>query len=301
MSDYDFQTRELFAKDIATSLKAVSCEDIPNEFSRKGWVWSVDNYKFIIKMSPEHLESLNNEIQFSTSGWNRDKWKVPEIIGLHYFKDDPTLPALVYKPVQGKIFSWEDVSKLSHEKQKSFALDFSRMVADFHLAHNVQKISHVGMPIPMSVTVDEFFKKLPRNTDLNEYGRRLAEDLVIFLMKIQNKLPAPDDVPQVILHADMNIQNLVFDENDTLIGVFDFSNAYKGRPFGEFCFILNASYELGRIALEKYLQITRFTSPSEIEIWSEMAIAALSGLVHRRGNSLPLAIHRAEVCLGLMP
>ena len=206
MQEYSYGIREAFARSIAESLGAFSCKDIPNEFGRTGWVWITDDGRYIIKMSPKGISALNNEIRFCSSGWNTGKWETPEIIGLRYYNNNADLlPALIYKPVLGKMLSWGDLLALTKREQEGFAADFGEMAAAFHAVHNIADMENLSLPTAICDTVTEFLEKLPKNTELDEAGKRMTQKLAEALLNAEKRRFPPKGIARRYEHTEHGV------------------------------------------------------------------------------------------------
>jgi aminoglycoside 2''-phosphotransferase len=182
-------------------------------------------------------------------------------------------PCFVYTFIPGKTISEEKLVSFTDEKLKNFADDMTSFI--YWLGNSVSPEQYdelaqksTGEPTEswseyINRTVAVFDN--PKYSQVIELCKTLLEQLNEFYPEGLNKTDSR------VIHDDLHVGNLLFDEYDRLNGVIDFGGTLIGDLACEFRHFYRLSPDLARAAcdiyLQKYGEQVDFT---KVEFWAKL-------------------------------
>lgn len=200
---------------------------------------------------------------------------IPKIL---HMSDAPAY--IVTEFINGKHFSSETLRNLPEHIKNNIGFSIAEFAYYLHSFVRVENIKPL-LPI-IKETYDQYFKRvlydrIDPNSKINMLAKKYY-DLWLAMPKAKN----------VVIHDDLHIENLLFDDDYKLVGVLDFGAICIGSPEQD----LRQTYRLGdeflKSAIAKYQELSGRTIDIEIsKIWAiTQELGAYcredSGVAHKR-------------------
>lgn len=191
---------------------------------------------------------------------------IPRILGEH---EDP--PCLITSFVPGRHITSVTIQTLSESVQH----DYAKLVAQF--AHTMHAAFSLAEELPMrkELGLDElegeepwaiYFKRVVHENHFptskqDEIAKRCYADWVKWC----------DVAPTVVVHDDLHTQNMMFDEDNHLIGILDFGDTNVGTPEQDLRQLYRINEDVMHVGVDEYLHLSgRQINVEALKIWAIM-------------------------------
>lgn len=205
--------------------------------------------------------------------------------------------AFVNRYVPGRHLNVDEIVSLPLSKKTELAEDFCNFVVDFQSRLSEKDIASAKEAAGLGDVQEEpwpdYFKRMISGKPFQSTDRQRVADSSyakwMELVDVNNR--------QTVVHDDLHVGNLLFDNDNRLSGVLDFGLCDVGTVEQEFRQLARISEELLNIASEKYIKITgRPVDLEAAKLWAIMQdLAAYNKYVDGEGN--PPGLVRARYYL----
>lgn len=191
---------------------------------------------------------------------------IPRVLG-----ENINPPYVVTSYVAGRHVTPDKIRKFSEEQQQDFSKSVARFAYIMHTSFEIDK----ELPIREMLRLDEhkdnepwpvYYKKVVRDGNFstatqNGIAKRCYEDWA----KISNVAPT------VVVHDDLHTENMMFDNDNHLVGILDFGDTNVGTPEQELRQLYRISEDVMMAAVQEYQRLSGLQLDVDaIKIWAIM-------------------------------
>jgi len=222
------------------------------------------------------------------------RWALERYVVTHF--SSPLIPRILsendnppyafYSLLPGKHFTESSILEASEDEQTRVGEQLGRFIAGLHASLSTEAIAAIQAKLPKPEDDESFADYLERTLLRYTLPTKEQDALAKGYYKLWRERKEPKTV---VVHDDLHVSNLLFDEHLNLSGVLDFASVCVGTPEQEF----RQLYRLGEVvfetAIKAYYEKIGYSVDAEIAkswvITQELAAYA-QGLIANKQDSL---------------
>ena len=209
--------------------------------------------ELIFKFGVSKVGITNSEKQFIilTALVNKTTlFAIPKPI---FFTKNEEYSLLVYKKVHGEIIGWRTFGNFVTNDKIKFSEHLGEALNELHyLLNNEAELTRFfanKFSFDTEKSFCEFLIKKINSIDISQDEKKYCYEAILNNSELYKLVDNDNNL--ILLHNDINLQNLVIGNNKVL-GIFDFDNAEFSQPYSEFRFIYLHDKFYANIVINKY-------------------------------------------------
>ncbi len=262
-------------------------EIINSGFIRQPEIFRDDELIYKFGFTKEKIDGSEKQFKILNSLKNQfHLFNIPEI---QFFHKDANYSLLVYKEIKGDLLSWDEFNNLTNKEKSIFSEHLGEAISELHSGLNsINKT--INFSDKLNEDTEESFcyhllRRIYKNKDISLNKKRFVKNLLKENTELFKEVDNYKN--QIIIHSDINIQNIIF-KNKKTFAIIDFDNAVYSPSFSEFRFFYLHDKNSAEISYKKYLE-NKQEDYNPDYLYLVGLTAALSGAVHRNDKESAFA------------
>lgn len=238
--------------------------------------------ELIFKFGVNKVGITNSEKQFIILSALVNKTTLFAIPRPIFFIKNEEYSLLVYKKVHGEIIGWRTFGNFTTNDKVKFSEHLGEALNELHYLLNNETELTMFFANKFSFDTEksfcEFLLKKINNIDLSQDEKKYCWDAILNNLELFKMVDNDNNL--ILLHNDINLQNLVIRDNKVL-GIFDFDNAEFSQPYSEFRFIYLHDKFSANIVIDRYFGNSKDMYKKDLLFLVGLS-AGLSGIAHKK-------------------